>query len=256
MAAEVPRGRSSSREQWAVQVAALDGSEAAPRRRDAVSVDRVVTAALELVRSEGYAALTMRRVAAVLDVVPGALYVHVRDRSALDDLMIGRLCAQIRLPAPDGARWREQVLDVCGQLLELYVSHPGLAQAALTAAPRSLDTLRVNEGAIAVLLAGGVPLRAAAWAVDAAFLYVNAYSTVAARRSTERDADGRAVDRDEVLERLRMLPPERFPLSAGHAEELLSGDGRERFDFTLGLIFDGLDADDGRSSAGRHRERG
>jgi hypothetical protein len=85
-----------------------------------------------------------------------------------------------------------------------------------------------------------VPLRTAAWAIDAAFLYVGAYSVMSLRRHTDKDADGRVVDRAELIERLRMLPPDRFPITAAHAPELTSGDGHDRFDFTLGLLFAGL----------------
>ncbi|MEX3105877.1 MULTISPECIES: hypothetical protein [unclassified Streptomyces] len=39
----------------------------------------------------------------------------------------------------------------------------------------SLDALRLSEGMLTILLAAGVPARSAAWAIDAAFLYVSAY---------------------------------------------------------------------------------
>lgn len=226
----------TSEERWAQESATAEGGR--PPVRNRLSTDLVVATALELVRAEGYDALTMRRVAAALGVVPGALYVHVRDKATLDDLMVGRVCSRVELPVPDAACWRDQVVDVCSQLRDQYVAHPGLARAALTAAPRNLDTLRVNEGAIAIVVAGGVPVRTAAWAVDAALLYVNAFSTVVARRSTERGPDGRPIDLDAVARRFESLPVAEFPLSSRHARDLLSGDPEERFRFSLERIFD------------------
>jgi hypothetical protein len=85
-----------------------------------------------------------------------------------------------------------------------------------------------------------VPLQSAVWAMDAAFLYVGAYSVMALRRLTGKDTDGRVVDKAEVIERLGMLPPDRFPIMVAHAPELVSGEGHDRFDFTLGLLFGGL----------------
>jgi hypothetical protein len=117
---------------------------------------------------------------------------------------------------------------------------PEIWRATLAAAPHSLDTLRITEGLLAILLAGGVPLRSASWAVDSAFLYVGAYSVMALRRLTDQDTDGQAVGRAEVIERLGMLPPDRFPIMAAHAQELISGEGHDQFDFTLGLLFGGL----------------
>jgi AcrR family transcriptional regulator len=207
-----------------------------------------VAAALEVVEAEGFDALTMRRVAAVLEASPGALYAHVRDKAELDDLMIGQLCSRVVLPAPDPARWKAQALDVCRQLCEQYLRYPGISRAALAATPHSLDTLRINEGLLAILLAAGVSPQPAAWAIDAAFQYIGAYSVVSLRRRTEEDSDGRVVDRAELVERFRMLPPERFPITVAHAEELTSGEGHARFDFTLGLLFGGLAA----QGEGRH----
>ena len=231
----------ASRDQWAAQIAALDDTRSAPRpRREPITVARIVGAALQVVEAEGFDALTMRRVAAALQASPGALYAHVRDKSELDDLMIGELCSRVTLPEPDPAQWQAQAIDVCRQLRDQYLRYPEIWRATLAAAPNSLDTLRIMEGLLAILLAGGVPLQSASWTVDSAFLYVGAYTVMALRRLTDRDTDGRAIDRAEVIERLGMLPPDRFPIMAAHAQELISGEGHDQFDFTLGLLFCGL----------------
>jgi hypothetical protein len=60
------------------------------------------------------------------------------------------------------------------------------------------------------------------------------------RRHTDKDTDGRVIDRAELIERFRMLPPERFPNMVAYARELTSGEGHDRFDFTLGLLLGGL----------------
>jgi len=52
--------------------------------------------------------------------------------------------------------------------------------------------------------------------------------------------DERIIDRDEVVERFQMLPESRFPNTVAFARELTSGEGDDRFDFTLELIFGGL----------------
>jgi AcrR family transcriptional regulator len=237
-----------SRDQWAEQIAALDGTQSGPRsRKEPLTVSRIVAAALQVVEAEGFGALTMRRVASVLQASPGALYAHVRDKAHLDDLMIGELCSRVTLPGPDPARWQEQAIDVCRQLRDQYLRYPEIWRATLAAAPQSLDTLRIAEGLMAILLAGGVPLQSAVWAMDAAYLYVGAYSVMAPRRLSDTDTDGRVVDTAEIRERLGMLPPDRFPITAAHAAEMVAGEGHERFDFTLGLLFGGLTPPDRRS---------
>jgi AcrR family transcriptional regulator len=232
---------SASRDEWAAQIAALESTPSASRpRREPITVPRIVDAALRLVQADGFDALTMRRVATALEATPGALYAHVRDKAQLDDLMIGELCSRVRLPEPDAERWKAQAVDVCGQLRDQYLRYPGISRAALAAAPHSLDTLRINEGLLAIFQAGQVPLETAAWAIDAAFLYIGAYSVVALRRSPKEGADGQVLDRAEVIERFRMLPPSRFPITSAHAPELTTGEGHDRFAFALGQLFQGL----------------
>ncbi|MFI5821357.1 TetR/AcrR family transcriptional regulator [Streptomyces rishiriensis] len=229
-----------SQDQWAAQVAALGTPAKVRRRREPLTVERIVQAALAIVESEGFDALTMRRVAAALDATQGALYAHVRDKAELDDLMVGRVCSQVELPEPDGERWIEQALAVCRGLRDQYLRYPGIWRATVAGAPHSLDTLRINEALLAILTAGGISLRSAAWAVDAAFLYIGAYSVVAPRRTTAPDPEGELSGREEVVARLAMLPPDLLPLTVASMAEANSGEGHERFDFTLSLLFGGL----------------
>jgi AcrR family transcriptional regulator len=220
----------------------LDQAPDRPRsRRAPITVERILAAAFKLVQAEGFDALTMRRVAAALDTGPASLYAHVRNKAELDDLLIGALSTRVVVPVPHPARWSAQVTDVCRQLRDQYLRYPGISRAALSAAPTSLDTLRISEGMLAILLAGGVPPQPAAWAIDAALLYVAAYSFEASlRRDPVTDTDGRVLDRDERIRRFQMLPTTHFPSTVAHARELTSGEGHERFDFTLDLLFRGL----------------
>jgi AcrR family transcriptional regulator len=211
-------------------------------RREPITVDRILDTAFDLIRADGFDALTMRRVAAALDTGPASLYAHVRNKAELDDLLIGAICARVQLPAPDAGEWRAQIMDVCAQLRDEYLRFPGVSRAAFTALPMGIDTLRLSEGMFGILLAGGIEPKAAAWAIDAAFLYVSAYALEASLRrgSPDDEVDERVRARDEIVDAFRGLPADRFPNTVAHADELTSGEGHERFDFTLGLLFRGL----------------
>ncbi|MFI6170666.1 TetR/AcrR family transcriptional regulator [Nocardia sp. NPDC051052] len=237
-----PPSRAVTRDQWEAQIAALGATEAPRRvRKEPITVGAILTAAFGLVEAEGFDALTMRRVAAALETSPGALYAHVRNKAELDDLLIGQLCRKVAIPAPDPANWRTQIGDVCQQLRDQYLRYPGISRAALSASPNSLDTLRIAEGMLAILLAAGVSPQSAAWAVDAAVLYVAAYSFEASlRRDPVTDTDGRVLDRAESIARLEMLPVSHFPNMVAYAHELTAGHGHDRFDFTLAQLFRGL----------------
>jgi AcrR family transcriptional regulator len=215
------------------------------RRNAPITVGRITDAALEIVATKGYDALTMRSVARALDTGPASLYAHVVNKADIDELLIGRLCTQLVLPEPDPATWREQILDVCAQLRDQYLKYPGISRAALAMVVTNLDVLRVNEGMLAILLAGGIEPQTAAWAIDALSLYVGAYTleiSLVAQRLNQQ-VDGLFVSReehDELVRRFTALPADQFPHTRRYAAELASGTGDERFDFTLSLIVDNL----------------
>jgi AcrR family transcriptional regulator len=218
-----------------------DPKPATPRKPP-ITVDRITDAALQVITTEGYDALTIRRVAAVLDAGPSSLYAHIVNKDDLDDLIIGRLCAEIVLPEPDPAGWRQQILAVYGQIRDQYLKYPGVSRAALAMVPTHLETLRVSEGILAILLTGGVEPRTAAWVRDALTLYVSGYAlerSLVQQRQQHRDQDW-VLSREELINRFSALPADRFPHTRRHAAELTSGTGHERFDFTLNLMIDNL----------------
>lgn len=219
------------------------GTEARSRRRAApITVERVVDVALHIVATEGYEALTMRRVATALDTGPASLYAHVVNKADLDELLIGRLCAKLALPEPDPATWREQISGVCAQMRDQFLKYPGISRAVMAMAPTDLEIVRINEGMLAILLAGGVAPQAAAWAIDALLLYVAGYcleASIARQRSADADAAW-VLDRTELMRRFTALPADTFPNTIRYAAELTAGQAHERFDFTLAMMIDGL----------------
>jgi AcrR family transcriptional regulator len=208
-------------------------------RKKPITVDAIIDTAFGIVEREGYGALTMRRVAAVLETGPASLYAHVVNKHDLDELLIGRLCAEIELPEPNPRTWREQIISVCTQLRDQYLRYPGISLATLATAPTNLETLRVGDGMLGIVLAGGVDPQTAAWAIDMLFLYVNAFCLESSLRDRRVDAEGLDISRDETLRRFAALP-DSFAHTKRHAVELTSGSAPDRFAFTLDLILDGL----------------
>jgi AcrR family transcriptional regulator len=240
---------SDPRQRRAARHAQPSGDLAAPASpKRPLTVDRITDAALQVVATEGYDALTIRRVAAVLGTGPSSLYAHIVNKDDIDDLLVGRLCSEIVLPEPDPATWRTQILDVYAQIRDQYLEYPGVSRAALGMVPTNLDALRVREGLFAILLAGGVEPRTAAWALDALSLYVSAYALEQSlvRQRRKHPDDEWVLSREELLSRFTALPADTFPHTRRHAAELTSGTGNDRFEFTLGLIIDSL----GRPSSG------
>jgi AcrR family transcriptional regulator len=222
-----------------------DGGRKAPRKTP-ITADRITDAALQVIAAEGYDTLTIRRVAAVLNTGPSSLYAHILNKEDLDELLVARLCAEIDIPKADPAIWQQQLLDVYAQLRDLYLTYPGVSRAALAMVSTHLETLRVSEGILAILLAGGIEPQTAAWALDALTLYVCAYAlerSLVQQRQQHHDDDW-VLSREELINRFHALPADDFPYTRRYAAELTSGTGHDRFTFTLKLIIDNLAARD------------
>lgn len=70
--------------------------------------------------------------------------------------------------------------------------------------------------------------------------------TAAAREDDVRhprgrsDADDRRDQVDKLYTTFAGLPPDRFPLIAAHAAQMVAGDGDERFRFAIDVVVDGV----------------
>ena len=108
--------------------------------------------------------------------------------------------------------------------------------------PTTEAVLLLTENLLGILLAGGLDPQDAAWACDIFVLLV----TAAAREDDVRrprgrsDDDGRQEQVDELYKTFAGLPPDRFPLIAAHAAQMVAGDGDERFRFAIDAVLDGV----------------
>lgn len=100
--------------------------------KQALSVDRVVDAAVALADGDGLAALTMRRVAQALGASPMSLYTYVPGKAELVDLMLDRVYAQMPRSAPATDGWRDRVAAVADDNRALFEQHPWLASVSTT----------------------------------------------------------------------------------------------------------------------------
>ncbi len=101
-----------------------------PERKEPLTTERIVDAALEMMRTQGYDAVSMRSLARALDTGPASLYQHVRNRDELDQLVIDRIATLIHVPAADPERWAEQLKQL------LRDTSPSTAAIRAPPAPR------------------------------------------------------------------------------------------------------------------------
>ncbi|WP_019631302.1 TetR/AcrR family transcriptional regulator [Actinomadura atramentaria] len=217
---------------------------ARPARRP-LSADVIVDTGMRVLDAEGLDAVTMRRVAQELGTGPASLYAHVGSKDELYELMHDRAAAQIRLPEPDPARWREQLAEVAFEARRVLASHRDLARVSLGAIPVGPNVLRIAEFQLALLRGAGIPKRIAAMAVDTLAMYVDAdviEGAIFGGGATGPDAE-RTVHENRI-EPIRAyfnaLPPDRYPTLVGMVDELVGGTSDERFEFGLDIFLRGI----------------
>ncbi|QEC48267.1 TetR family transcriptional regulator [Baekduia soli] len=92
-------------------------------RRDGLTRERILHAALALVEREGAEALTMRRLGDELGVEAMSLYHHVPNREAVLDGLGELLMTRIEIPEP-GSDWSDACRAFAAQLRALTLDHP------------------------------------------------------------------------------------------------------------------------------------
>jgi AcrR family transcriptional regulator len=212
------------------------------RQRRPLSQELIVDTAMRILDAEGYDALSMRRVALDLQTGPASLYAHVANKDELLELMIDRIVGELEVPAPDPARWQEQIIEAGMRAYGVWTRHPGIARAALANIPVGPNSLRYAEGLLAILRAGGVPDERAGWFVDRLSLYLLADAfeeTLHRERGRESEEDARAYFQ-QIRAYFESLPPGRFPVITSMVDALIGGTGDERLRYGLELMVRGL----------------
>lgn len=122
--------------------------------RPRLNRDRVLRAAVALADRVGLQALSMRRLAAELDVVPMALYKHVADKEALLDAMVDTVVGEIE-PADPDADWRTAVRGRVLSARRALLRHPWARRALETRTAQTPAVLDQVDATAAAFLAGG-----------------------------------------------------------------------------------------------------
>jgi AcrR family transcriptional regulator len=127
-------------------------SGAKARRR--LSPERIVETALRVADEEGLDALSLRRLAGLLDVTPMSIYRHVRNKSHLLDLMAESLFEQLDLASAEEATWQDRMRRLLGSYQAIVTAHPSMP-VVISRPLVAPAQLRVTEALLAILNAAG-----------------------------------------------------------------------------------------------------
>jgi AcrR family transcriptional regulator len=221
------------------------------RRREPISREAIVTAAIGLLDREGLAALSMRRLAEELGTGAASLYWHVGSKDGLLDLVFDELIGEEQIPDPDPPRWQEQLKDIARAQRRVSLRHPYLVRISIGRIPMGPNALRFSERVIAILRAGGLPPRLAVQGYLLLISTVNGFTMdETGVEDPGAENPGRSslpTDPAELQEAANMardyvasLPAEQFPNMVGLADEFAFADADERFGMLIEIFVDGL----------------
>ena len=178
--------------------------------RRTLTRERVVAEALTLIAQEGVEALTMRALSARLEVVPGALYRHVRSKEQLQDLVVDGVLAEADCDINRALPWTEQVTVLAHRLRKVLEDHPGVAGLLKTRDPLGPHSLALAEAFLLPLHTAGFPHREAGLAFFLIVDYTIGFEVSSPRISVNEQRVQNAAIRKQLHEFFRSLPGDRF----------------------------------------------
>jgi AcrR family transcriptional regulator len=199
-----------------------------------LSVEDIVTAATATIRREGFSGVSMRQLAADLEVTPPALYHHVSDKTDLLDLIADRLIASVPIPA-DNLPWDDRLRALLLEFERLFAAYPGLAAHAARRM-ESPATLRWIELVMSLLLQAGFRGAGAMRAMHVVGFYNNPATLRDVSRAKARQWDSMAPN---GLDKAMKLVGGRYPALDSMKAHYRSAN-EEDFRFGLDLIIEGL----------------
>lgn len=122
--------------------------------RPALTRDRIVRAALEIIDRDGIEALSMRRLGAELGVDPMAVYYHVPNKAALFDGVVEAVFAAIDIDPdtlPQTGNWRDLLVLFMRRLREVLRAHPNALPVIATRPAYTPSVLTFGDRAVAAL---------------------------------------------------------------------------------------------------------
>jgi AcrR family transcriptional regulator len=242
--------------------------EPRPGPKQALTVDAIVDAAIELADAQGMAALSMRAVGQRLGRTGMALYTYVPGKTELVDLMYDRAHAALPPAYPPADGWRAAAQAWADDLWACYQAHPWVLQVSQVRPVMGPCEYATVEAVTRILSETGLPARLLTRAVGTLFHFVRgAASTVA--EAGQAVTDTGQTNEEWWAERSAMLPEvvpdfaERYPtivrLGAQDTFEwdesrpYLEQQARETFEVGLSIILDGVESAVRRESGGTAR---
>jgi AcrR family transcriptional regulator len=204
-----------------------------PRR---LTDSRVVAEARRIGADEGVEALTMRRLADALGVLPNALYTYFPDKASILDAVLDDLIGDVERP-DSNASPRPGLVSLAASYRGLLLTQPGLIALTVSRPQTGPKAIRLREHGLTLLKRAGLSDADAVRAYLALFAYTTGFVAFeAGRPAGKRDAEQRA-DTRKVHD---SLPADEFPTTRALASRLAQRPGDAEFTHGLERLLDGF----------------
>jgi len=208
------------------------------RRRERLTRDRVVRAAVALADKKGIESLSMRNLAEQLGVVAMALYKHVANKEELLDGMVDVVFDEAAFLS-EGA-WKPAMRRRAISMREALLRHPWAIGRMESGTPGPANLRHHNTTMGCVREAGfSFPMAVHAYSVMDGYIYGFALQ----EKNLPADIQAEAETRVKKVEEDHPSPADEYPYLMNVAEELAKSgyDYRKEFEFGLDLILDGIE---------------
>jgi AcrR family transcriptional regulator len=215
-------------------------AQRAERRTDALSKERIVAAAIDILDTGGEGALTFRALAARLATGAGAIYWHVANKNELLAATTNDVIARVMTEVVNDAGPREAIRAIALGVFDALDAHPWVG-GQLSREPWHSAMLQIFEGIGEQLQALGVPERAQFDCASALLNYVLglAGQFAAGARLIPPGTD-RAAFLATFTAQWAQLDPAEYPFVRRVAAQLPGHDDREQFLAGVNLILAGI----------------
>jgi AcrR family transcriptional regulator len=196
-------------------------------------LDRIVSAALELVDEQGADALSMRSLAQRLGSGTATLYRHFANRAELVAMVVDTMIGEVTFDA--SSTWDDACTSFAQNMFEALGRHGNAARLLIGQVPLGPNAVHQRELLLAVLLDNGFAPQTAARIYATVSRYILGFAMQVAGSTTAEQHDA------EVSAAFRRLDPARYPATVTVADELPVPLAAE-FSFGLRLMMAGLTA--------------
>lgn len=208
-------------------------------RREPLTRDRALRAAMKLADEVGLDELSMRRLAGVLGVEAMSLYHHVPNKEAIKDGMVDLVFDEIELP-PRGVDWRTAIRRRMTSMREVLLRHRWALRILESRRTPGISTLAHHDAVLGCLREAGFSIVLAAHAYAVLDSYV--FGFVHTELTLPLQGDERTTDLAKEI--LGGIPDGAFPhlVELATTQVLVPGYSfGSEFPYGLELILDGLE---------------